>query len=243
MPDQSIELIPKESAPKHLWYKHPWLWIIIGFLVIWFGSPLVINIFWGNNNFENNFTNISNKTTAPTADNSMVTSDDPSQGSLLAPVTIVEFSDFQCPYCREAAPIIKQVLKQYPEAVRFIFRDFPIISIHSEAVPSAVAANCAMEQGKFWEYHDALFSQQEALGPDLYLTLARSFALDEGKFKNCLNSPLIIDEIENDFEAGLAAGVGGTPTFFVNGQIVEGSLPYDYWVKIIAAEVSKKFKK
>ncbi|MFA4936949.1 MAG: thioredoxin domain-containing protein [Patescibacteria group bacterium] len=242
MLDEITQLIPQEPQSPKAWYKYSWLWIIIALVVVWFGSAFVINMIADKNTLLNSAKPLEINSKA-ISDNTLATSDDPSLGLLSAPVVIVEFGDFECPYCREASAILKQVIKQYPDAVRLIFRDFPVTSIHSQAVSAAVAANCALEQQKFWEYHDLIFAQQENLGDNLYLTLARSLNLNEERFNNCLASSQILTEVEEDFYAGIDAGVSGTPTFFVNGKIVQGSPPYEYWSKIITGEVKDKFNK
>ncbi len=240
MSEEITQLIPPLPRAKKMWYQRPWLWILLGLVAIWFGLPLFISLFIGDNNLANN-TNSPTTNLITSVNNILATSNGPSLGPLSAPVVLMVFSDFQCPYSRESVPIIKRVLSQYPDTIRFIFRDFPVSSIHSEAVSAAIAANCAFEQGKFWEYHDLLFTYQDDLNTNLYLTLARSLGLAEEKFNNCLISASNLVGIEDDFNAGLAAGVRGTPTFFINGRIVEGSPPYEYWVKIIPEEVRKKF--
>ncbi len=160
----------------------------------------------------------------------VTTSDDPSVGPANAKITIVEFGDFQCPFCKEAFPIVKQVLAQYPETIRFIYRDFPVESLHPLAHKAAEAAECAHDQGKFSEYHDRLFENQE--NPDFY-AIAKSVGLDESVFAACFGFGKHKTEVEEDYQAGLAAGVRGTPTWFFNGLKVEGSLPLTTFVKII----------
>lgn len=160
----------------------------------------------------------------------VTTSDDPSIGPAAAAITLVEFGDFQCPFCKEAFPIVKQVLAQYPETIRFMYRDFPVDSLHPIARKAAEAAECAHDQGKFFEYHDQLFANQE--NPDFY-TIAKAVGLDESVFAACFGFGKHKAEVEEDYQAGLAAGVRGTPTWFFNGLKVEGSLPFTTFVKII----------
>jgi len=179
-------------------------------------------------------------TLPPLTDAPVISNDDPSRGLKIAPVTIVEFGDFQCPYCQESYSIIKQLLVKYPDAIRLIFRDWPVASLHSEAVAAAEAANCAYQQNKFWEYHDALFSHQAELSGSLYDSLAQSLGLDIAKFDQCRNDPATLKEIQDDMSAGLSAGVQGTPTWFVNGHKVEGALPLDIWDKLITAVLKEK---
>lgn len=171
----------------------------------------------------------------------VVTTDDPSLGSPIAPVVIVQFGDFQCPYTRQENPVLKQVLKKYPEAVRLIYRDFPIPELHPHGAEAALAANCAGVQGKFWEYHDALFDRQSELGDDLYRELARTLGLNSTLFAACLAQDNMKIEIQQDLQAGLDAGLRGTPTFFVNGHKVEGAVPLELWDEIILEALKEKF--
>jgi len=156
--------------------------------------------------------------------------DDPSWGPADAPVTIVEFSDFQCPYCaRFVTQTLPQIRQQYEGKVRFVFRDFPLSTIHENAEKAAEAAECANEQGKFWEYHDKLFSSQSALDVASLKSYASQLGLDTATFDECLDSNKYAEEIQKDVQDGTSYGVDGTPAFFVNGQLVVGALPFaDY---------------
>ncbi len=140
---------------------------------------------------------------------------DPSRlrGEPDAPVTIVEFADFQCPYCRSVEPVLAQLRDEYQGKVRFAFRDFPLRSIHLQAQAAAEASRCAGEQGEFWEYHDLLFANQSRLGPDTYRELAGSAGLNTEQFAVCLTSGKFRDQIESDLQSGAVAGVSGTPAF------------------------------
>jgi protein-disulfide isomerase len=170
----------------------------------------------------------------PTADN------DPAWGPENAKVTIIEFSDFQCPYCKQFFDNTYRQLKvAYSDRVRFVYRDFPVASNHPEAQAAAEAAECANDQGRFWEYHDALFSNQDKLQASYYFELATQLGLDQHKFSDCLRSGKYTDEVAQDFGAGLNAGVTGTPTFFINGRIVVGAQPYQTFKQIIDQELSR----
>jgi protein-disulfide isomerase len=158
------------------------------------------------------------------------------RGDPKAPITIVEFSDFQCPYCRKAEPAVKELLAKHPE-VRFAYRDFPLRDIHPQAQAAAEAARCAQEQGKFWEFHDALFAS-EKLDHDAYLEMARSVGLDQKQFEGCVASGKYKDPIEKDLQDGTQAGVNGTPGFFVNGIALSGNQPVSAFEKIIADEMA-----
>jgi len=166
--------------------------------------------------------------------------DDPARGPENALVTIIEFSDFQCPYSKryfdETLPLI---LSNYGDQVRYVFRDFPLTSIHPQAEKAAEAAECAGEQGKFWEYHDMLFQNQKALEIIDLKAYAVELGLDESAFNFCLDSDKYADEVGKDIEDGKSYGVGGTPTVFINGRKVVGALPYTTWQSVIDEELAK----
>lgn len=143
-----------------------------------------------------------------------------------APVTILEWSDFQCPFCREAQPVLGRLLAEFPEQVRLVFKDFPLRS-HELAVPAAIAARCASAQGRFWEYHDLLFVAQPAFTRDELVGYARRLGLDVPRFTECLDAARFQEDVMADQSEGRAAGVHATPTFFVNGQKIEGALPIE----------------
>ena len=147
---------------------------------------------------------------------------DPSIGPLDAPITIIAFEDFQCPYCGAAWPHIKTLINKHGDQVRLIYRDFPIASIHPDANNAAQAGACAHEQGQFWPYHDRLYQNQDRLSvPDLK-RYAEELNFDTGLFDDCLDTGKYASEVDEDFQDGVAAGVAGTPTFFINGNVVSG---------------------
>lgn len=170
----------------------------------------------------------------PTAD------DDPSIGPASAPVTIIEFSDFQCPFCKMFydQQTLDQILRAYPDQIRFVYRDFPVSSLHPEAQAAAEAAQCANEQGKFWQYHDALFQNQDKLSSAFYFDLGDQLGLDHQAFVNCLRQGRYTSEVAKDFGDGVNAGVTGTPTFFINGHMLEGAHPFDDFKQLIEAELA-----
>jgi protein-disulfide isomerase len=158
---------------------------------------------------------------------SYATSDDPVIGSADAPVTIIEFSDFECPFCGSFwADTYGQLKKDYVDTgkVRFIYRDFPL-SFHPQAKPAALAAACAHEQGKFWPYHDKIFGNQKALGDASYTAWATELGLNAAQFSDCYSSGKYSDEVDEDMAAGSVAGVSGTPSFIINGQLIVGAQP------------------
>ena len=149
----------------------------------------------------------------------------PSRGPEGAPVTIVEFGDFQCPFCGNLFPTMERVREIYPDEVRIVFRHYPLRNLHPRAQQSAEAAICAQDQGRFWEYHDSLFGNQQALEvPDLKQRAA-DLGLDTATFNACLDSGRKYDFVQVDVDAGSAAGVTGTPTLFINGRYMSGPQP------------------
>jgi predicted DsbA family dithiol-disulfide isomerase len=163
--------------------------------------------------------------------------DGPPRGPEDAPVTIVEFSDFQCPYCARVNPTLDEILRRYPDQVRVLFRHFPL-DFHQQAPKAAEASRCASEQGKFWEYHDLLFANQKALGVDQLKQYAGQLGLDQSNFDQCLDSGREAAAVQQDIADGRAAGVSGTPAFFINGRFVNGALPLENFVEVIEAELA-----
>jgi len=168
-----------------------------------------------------------------------VAAEGPTRGPKDAPVTIVEFSDFECPYCGAAHDTVEQVMSTYAGKVRLVYRQFPL-SFHPHAAKAAEASLCAADQGKFWEYHEALFKNQKKLDlPDLKAH-ASEVGLDANKFGQCLESGDKKKAVDADQQAGLAAGVGGTPAFFINGIFLNGAQPLDEFKKVIDGELASK---
>jgi len=160
-----------------------------------------------------------------------------------APVTIVEFSDFQCPYCKTATATLRQVLDKYPGKVRLIFRDYPLVSIHPAAPKAHEAARCAADQGKFWEYHDLLFERAPRLSPQDLKQYAQDLKLDAGAFGQCLDTGKYVAEVDKDTQEGARLGLTGTPSFFINGRQLVGAQPIGTFQKIIDAELARKTAK
>jgi len=167
-----------------------------------------------------------------------IAANDPIQGPASAKVTIIEFSDFQCPYCARMGPTLEKIRQTYPEQVRIAFRDFPL-PMHPQAVPAAEAAQCANEQGKFWEYHDKLFAGQHQLTPDDLKRYAGEVGLDVTRFGECFDSGRFRADVTRDQEDGQRAGVSGTPAFFVNGRFISGALPFEAFQKVIDDELRR----
>jgi protein-disulfide isomerase len=150
----------------------------------------------------------------------------PSKGAENAPVTIVEFSDFQCPYCQRQEEALHKILAEYPGRVRLVFRDFPL-DIHPNAQKAAQAAACADDQGKFWPMHDKLFENQGALEADKLKAYARQAGLDGKQFDTCLDKDATKERVEKSLMEGEHAGVDGTPALFVNGRLLSGATSYE----------------
>ncbi|WP_392535391.1 thioredoxin domain-containing protein [Nostoc sp. C117] len=144
----------------------------------------------------------------------------PTKGSTQAKILLVEFSDFQCPYCAEANKTLKQLLAKYPDKIRLVYKNLPLVAIHSQALPAAAAAWAAHQQGKFWEYNDALFTNQKKLGNSLYLDIAKNLNLDLDKFKRDLT--IATPAITKDIELAQKLAVSGTPFFVINSPTVSG---------------------
>jgi protein-disulfide isomerase len=167
--------------------------------------------------------------------------DDPSWGPANAPITMVEFSDFQCPYCgafeRDTYGQIRQV---YGDKIHFVYRDMPLVDIHPFAYQSALAANCANEQGAYWSYHDLLFANQQDLSLDALIKYAGQLKLDTDKFSQCLKSGKYSAEVNHDMQDAESYGVSGTPTFFINGLPIVGAEPFSEFAKLIDAQLVEK---
>jgi len=163
----------------------------------------------------------------------------PSKGDPDAPVTIVEFSDFQCPYCRALKPTLEQVEENYGDEVRFVFRQFPLTSLHPQAYAAAQASLCARDQDKFWEMHDAMFANQRALEPDQLKATVRELGMDGEQFDACLDSGQHSDEVAEDLREGQAIGINGTPRIFINGRSLSGAQPYEDIARIIDDELRR----
>lgn len=165
---------------------------------------------------------------------------DPALGTAAAPVTIVEFSDFQCPFCQRVAPTIKQVKAKYGDKVRIVWKDFPLTQIHQQAFKAGEAAHCAGDQGKFWEYHDQLFGNQQSLQPADLKRYAGELTLDAAKFGECLESSKYGERVRNGVAQGMTLGVNSTPTIYINGRVLSGAQPYEAFAAIIDEELAGK---
>lgn len=163
----------------------------------------------------------------------------PAKGPENAPVTIVEFSDFQCPFCSRINPTLDQVREKYGDKVRIVFRQYPL-PMHAEAQKAAEASLCANDQGKFWQLHDAMFANQQALKVDQLKAKAAELGLNAEAFNTCLDSNKYAEQVAADMKEGSAAGVSGTPAMFVNGRFINGAVPFEEIDSVIADELRRK---
>jgi len=176
---------------------------------------------------------------SPTVNMESLLDDDAVKGDPDAPVTIIEWSDFECPFCaRFYDDTLGLIDEQYIKTgkVKLIYRDFPL-SFHPNAQKAAEAAECAGEQGKYWEMHDKLFESGVAGGVSVFKTYAQQLGLDTGKFNSCLDSGAMAAEVQKDMADGAAAGIQGTPGFLVNGKLVSGAQPFGVFKQVIDAEL------
>lgn len=151
-----------------------------------------------------------------------VNSNDHIQGNANAELVIVEYGDYQCPYCGAAYPVVKELMKEFGNQVQFVFRNFPLSEMHQYARPAALAAEAANVQGKFWEMHDAIYENQQHLNENLLTEIAEKLSLNMTQFKEDLQSSKLAEKVDSDFESGVISGVNGTPSFFVNGKKFNG---------------------
>jgi protein-disulfide isomerase len=156
-----------------------------------------------------------------------------------APITIVEFSDFQCPFCSRVVPSLKRLRDTYGNRIRIVWKDFPLENIHPHAFMAAEAAYCAGEQGRFWEFHDRLFANQESIAPDTLGPHAAAVGADRAKFDACLASGRHADKVREGIAEGQALGVDSTPTLFVNGRRITGAVPYETFSAVVDEELER----
>jgi len=164
----------------------------------------------------------------------------PARGPEAAPVTIIEFSDYECPFCKRAEPTVKKVLDTYGDKVRLVYRHYPL-EFHATARPAAEASACAAAQGKFWEYHDKLFAASD-LSDATLKKLAGEVGLDQAKFDECFEKKQFKADIDKDMADASSVGVTGTPAFFINGRMISGAQPFEKFKEIIDDELSRSSK-
>ena len=163
----------------------------------------------------------------------------PARGPATAPIELIEFSDFQCPFCMRANPTVQQVLTTYGDRIHFVYRHYPLPN-HPNARPAAEASACAADQGKFWPYHDRLFANPSRLADGDLKQHAADLGLDTGKFNACVDTRKFQSLVAADMRAGEEAGVNGTPAFFINGRMLSGAQPFDAFKRIIDDELEIK---
>jgi protein-disulfide isomerase len=156
-----------------------------------------------------------------------------------AAITIVEFSDYQCPYCeRWHTQVYNQLLAAYPGKIRFVYRNLPLTQIHPQAMPAAEAALCAGEQNAYWQFHDRLFTNQDLLGDEFYVQVATDLSLDVTAFNQCRESHKYQAQIQTDMDFAIGLGVQSTPTFFINGLAMVGAQPLTSFTQLIDKELA-----
>jgi protein-disulfide isomerase len=168
-----------------------------------------------------------------------IAGDGPSKGPADATVTIVEFSDFQCPFCSRAIPVVTELLERYPQDVRIVYRHLPLDRIHPRARAAAEASLCADAQDQFWPYHDLLFANSRTLGEEDLKRFAGEANLDVPAFEKCMTDGTFKAKVDEDVEAARAAGITGTPAFIVNGVVLSGAKPVEEFVPLIEAELER----
>lgn len=151
-----------------------------------------------------------------------VSATDHIQGSTKAPLEIVEYGDYQCPYCGAAYPVIKEIQEKFGNQIKFVFRNFPLSEIHEHANAAALAAEAANLQGKFWEMHDIIYEHQNRLDGEHLLAMAKKIGLNENQFQHDIQSGALQQRIDADLESGMRSGVNGTPSFYINGNKFDG---------------------
>lgn len=174
---------------------------------------------------------------APPRQDIEVLPEDPVRGRDDAPLELVEFSDFDCPYCKRATETVARLMEQFEGQIRFIYKDYPLPS-HPNAFKAAEAGNCAHEQGRFWELHDTMFDSQGELDVESLKGYAEELGLDGGAFAECLDSGRHAATVDRDMQAGFLYGVSSTPTLFLNGRTILGAVPYETFVEIIREELA-----
>jgi protein-disulfide isomerase len=165
--------------------------------------------------------------------------DDPFIGEQDAPIIIVEFSAYACPYCgRHFNSTFAPLLENYGQYIRYVYRDHPIINPDS-SYPAAIAANCALEQSKFWEFHTLIFEHQDTIGTTFYLQTAADLGMDVEQFTDCYQTGRYLDEVQNDTNDANNLNITGTPAFYINGTFHSGARSYEYFERVILQELEK----
>jgi protein-disulfide isomerase len=175
----------------------------------------------------------------PTARVAVSTEGAPVRGVANAPVTLVMFSDFECPFCKRTHPTVNQLLEKYAGKIKLVYRDLPLDSIHPQARRAAEAARCASAQGKFWQYYDVLFTESPKLGSEDLKRYAAQIGIDPKKFDDCLSAGTYKELVQKDADEAVSLGINGTPAFFINGRPLTGAQPYEMFARLIDEELSQ----
>ncbi|HPC82137.1 MAG TPA: thioredoxin domain-containing protein [Thermoanaerobaculaceae bacterium] len=168
-----------------------------------------------------------------------ISPDDPARGPAEAPIALVEFSDFQCPFCSRVQTSIQRLQQMYGDKLRVVFKQFPL-AMHQHARFAAEAALCAGQQGKFWQMHDWLFANQQKIAPESIRSAAPELALDAAAFGACLDQKTFAARVDDDVRLGESIGVTGTPAFLVNGRFLEGAQPFESFQEVIDDELARR---
>jgi protein-disulfide isomerase len=203
-------------------------------------------LFWGRSASTANLpANVAQVTSAPTATKQapvryhVPVGNSPSLGPENAPITLIEFSDYECPYCQKwYQETFPQIMQNYQGKVRFVYRDFPLTGLHSNASPAAEAAYCAGEQGNYWAFHDKLFSGGLALGTGTYDQYATDIGLNLDQFNECISTNKYQSTVEANYQFAANLGIQSTPTFFINGLAIVGAQPYSVFKQVIDQELA-----
>lgn len=228
-------------APAREWYKRWWgiLLIIIG---LYFLVSLVIFAIMGEKltslNQEGDISLVGREQVSK-EQLYLHTDDDPNWGTPEAPLQIIEFSDFQCSFCQRAHETLQKLVDDYRGQVAWVYKHFPIVSLHPIAVKVSEASECAAEQGKFWEYANELYKNQSLINENYLSELADQLNLNVSKFDKCLTSGKYNQRVNDNQEEGLAAGINGTPGIYVNDQLIKGALPYESFKQVIDSILTK----
>jgi len=167
-----------------------------------------------------------------------VNSNDHIYGNLHAPLELVEYGDYECPFCGQAYPIVKSIQEKLGTDLKFIFRNFPLRKIHPHAYPAAVATEASALQGKFWEMHDIIFENQKTLEPENIIAFASTIGLDVNRFEKDIANEDLYLKAKRDFESGMKSGVNRTPTFFVNGRKFNGDWSKGQLLRYLECELA-----
>ncbi len=162
----------------------------------------------------------------------------PSKGPKNAPVTLVEFSDFECPFCRRVQPTLDKIMERYNGRIRHVFKHSPLEQLHPRAIGASYASQAAQEQGKFWEFRRKIFERQEFSGEKLWNDVAQEIGLDMDKYEKARKSVKVKKEVAQDLKDAAKVGVRGTPFFLINGIAISGALPFDKFVEVIESQLS-----